>query len=117
MGAGLHRAPALRWDGERFTVFYAGAYNNAPQQIGWATSPDGRTWSRGADEPWCRPVRRARGTIPSRATRGTSATRTAASTFFQGNPDDGHTWLIAATELTFVDGTPTVQWDRRGDVR
>lgn len=25
-----------------------------------------------------------------------------------GNPDDGHTWLIAATELTVVDGTPTV---------
>ncbi|OII18166.1 glycoside hydrolase [Curtobacterium sp. MCBA15_016] len=108
-------APALRWDGETFTVFYAGAYNNQPQQIGWATSPDGRTWTRGSDEPlvpagpdgaWNHSESGHPGFFRDEDGRE--------YLFFQGNPDDGHTWCIAATELTFVDGVPVVQTDPVG---
>ena len=39
-------APAgCRRDGH-FYMFYAGAYNNAPQQVGCAVSDDGLTWER-----------------------------------------------------------------------
>ncbi|MEZ4636285.1 MAG: hypothetical protein R2856_15200 [Caldilineaceae bacterium] len=40
-----------RRDGRLF-MFYAGAYNNKPQQIGCAVSEDGVTWQRLWDEPF-----------------------------------------------------------------
>lgn len=33
-------------------MFYAGNYNNAPQQIGVAVSTDGITWKRLSDKPF-----------------------------------------------------------------
>ena len=33
-------------------MFYAGAYNNAPQQIGVAVSEDGLNWKRLSEEPF-----------------------------------------------------------------
>ena len=38
--------------GRRLYMFYAGAYNNAPQQIGTAVSRDGIHWKRLSDEPF-----------------------------------------------------------------
>ena len=35
-------------------MFYAGAYNNAPQQIGVAVSEDGLNWKRLSEEPFLR---------------------------------------------------------------
>lgn len=102
-------APALRWDGETFTMFYAGAYNNSPQQIGWATSVDGETWTRGSDEP----------IIPAGPEGSWNSSESGHPGYFrdddgqeylsfQGNPDDGETWLIATTRLTFDGSRPSV---------
>ena len=44
-------APSLLRHGDTLWMFYAGGYNNEPQQIGVATSHDGLTWSRFSDQP------------------------------------------------------------------
>ena len=38
--------------GDTFVMFYAGAYNKQPQQIGVAFSKDGLTWTRMSDQPF-----------------------------------------------------------------
>lgn len=38
--------------GDKLYMFYAGAYNNAPQQIGVAESEDGIVWKRLSEEPF-----------------------------------------------------------------
>lgn len=40
--------------GDKLYMFYAGAYNNAPQQIGVAESEDGIVWKRLSEEPFLR---------------------------------------------------------------
>ena len=45
-------APSILVRGKRMYMFYAGAYNNEPQQIGVAVSRDGITWDRLAEEPF-----------------------------------------------------------------
>ncbi|RKR76443.1 family 43 glycosylhydrolase [Frondihabitans australicus] len=102
-------APTLRWDGSTFTMFYAGAYNNRPQQIGWATSPDGRTWTRGSAEPLV--AAGAPGTWNSSESGHPGYFRDADGQeylFFQGDPDDGFTWSIGAARLSFDGGVPHV---------
>lgn len=56
--------PECDWEGEciegasivkkdnKLYMFYAGAYNNAPQQIGGAVSEDGLNWKRLSEEPF-----------------------------------------------------------------
>ena len=58
--------PECDWEGEciegasivkkdnKLYMFYAGAYNNAPQQIGVAVSEDGLNWKRLSEEPFLR---------------------------------------------------------------
>ncbi|MDR2815384.1 MAG: hypothetical protein LBB62_01600 [Proteiniphilum sp.] len=59
--------PQLPWEGEciegasitiqnnKMYMFYAGAYNNWPQQVGVAVSDNGLTWKRVFDEPFLSP--------------------------------------------------------------
>jgi beta-xylosidase len=44
-------APTIAVRGDKLVLFYAGAYNNAPQQIGVAESVDGIHWKRQSDRP------------------------------------------------------------------
>jgi hypothetical protein len=102
-------APALRWDGTTFTMFYAGAYNNCPQQIGWATSTDGRTWTRGSDEPIIPVGRPGEWNSSESGHPGFLRDHDGQEYLtFQGDPDDGHTWHIATTRLTFDGARPVV---------
>lgn len=45
-------APSIAIKGGKLYMFYAGAYNNEPQQIGVAVSRDGINWKRLFDEPF-----------------------------------------------------------------
>jgi hypothetical protein len=90
----------------RLYMFYAGAYNNAPQQIGVAVSKDGISWKRLSVEPFL-----ANGTQgkwnssesghPHIFEAGNGRT----FLFFQGNNDKGKTWFISNVE---------VKWTRKG---
>ena len=44
-------APTFAEHGGLLYLFYAGSYNNSPQQIGVATSTDGLQWTRMSDHP------------------------------------------------------------------
>jgi predicted GH43/DUF377 family glycosyl hydrolase len=45
-------APSVTRHGAKLYMFYAGAYNNSPQQIGLATSDDGIHWTRFSQKPF-----------------------------------------------------------------
>lgn len=103
-------APALVWDGARFGMFYAGGYNNAPQQIGWATSDDGVQWIRGYLDPliphgepgtW----NSSESGHPGVFTDDDDQTYL----FFQGNDDDGASWRIAGTRVSWTADGPDVE--------
>lgn len=100
-------APALgRVDGD-LVMFYAGAYNNEPQQIGWATSSDGVHWERGALDPVI-PSGEAGEWNSSESGHPGLLTDTDGSTFLflQGNDEGGRTNLLAGLTVNWVNGAP-----------
>ncbi len=95
--------------GDSLYMFYAGAYNNAPQQIGVATSKDGVQWRRMSNKPF----------LPN----GDPGTWNACESghphifldddgrsylFFQGNNDKGKTWLISQQEIVWDEDGPVI---------
>ncbi|WP_125039577.1 family 43 glycosylhydrolase [Bacteroides faecalis] len=93
--------------GKKLFMFYAGAYNNAPQQIGVAESKDGIHWKRVFTEPFV-----ANGK-PGEWNSSESGHphlfhdldgRT--YLFYQGNNDNGKTWYITNEEVFWKKGKP-----------
>lgn len=112
-------APELKWErdcieapsvirrGDRLFMFYAGGYNNEPQQVGVAESRDGVRWRRVSDRPVL-----ANGSPGSwnSSESGHPAIFVAngkSYLFYQGNDDRGRTWGIARATIT---------WSTRGPV-
>ncbi|UYQ94180.1 family 43 glycosylhydrolase [Chitinophaga horti] len=108
--------PQLDWEGEciegasiiergnRLFMFYAGAYNNAPQQIGLAVSEDGINWQRLSQQPF----------LPNGKPGEWNSSESGhphifddkdgrTYLFYQGNNDKGRTWLLTQEEV-FWDG-------------
>jgi beta-1,2-mannobiose phosphorylase / 1,2-beta-oligomannan phosphorylase len=113
--------PELAWEGEcieasalcryqgRLYMFYGGAYNNAPQQIGCAVSDDGLNWRRVSDTPL----------LPNGGSGEWNSSESGHPfvfknsdgvyhLFFQGNNDHGKTWYLSRREITWKDGAPHV---------
>jgi predicted GH43/DUF377 family glycosyl hydrolase len=93
-------------------MFYAGGYNNDPQQIGVATSRDGLTWTRWSDQPllpnggpgtWNESESGHPGIFEDADGR--------TYLFFQGNPNRGRTWHLSAVELGWTERGPFVRQD------
>jgi predicted GH43/DUF377 family glycosyl hydrolase len=87
-------------------MFYAGAYNNAPQQVGVAVSSDGVNWMRASDKPFL-PNGKPGEWNSSESGHPHIFEDTNGKTylFFQGNNDKGKTWFISNVE---------VKWTRNG---
>lgn len=90
-------------------MFYAGGYNNEPQQIGCAVSRDGIAWQRVSDQPLL--PHGASGTWnssesghPGVFVDGDGETYL----FFQGNNDHGHTWLLSHAKVEWKNGSPAI---------
>lgn len=94
--------------GDELVMFYAGAYNNAPQQVGVAKSKDGIKWERLSNKPFL-----------ANGDKGTwnycesghphifkDATTGRTFLFYQGNNDMGKTWLISQQEVLWKNGEP-----------
>lgn len=81
-------------------LFYAGAYNNAPQQIGVAWSTDGVKFTRLMDEPIV-PVGKPGTWNASESGHPGVMLDTDGRThlFFQGNCDNGKSWYLSRAEL------------------
>jgi len=91
-------------------MFYAGAYNNAPQQVGVAVSNDGVSWKRLSDEPFL-----ANGKLGEWNSSESGHPHIFSDDngrtwlFFQGNNDNGKTWYLSNIEVFWNDSGPYLQ--------
>ena len=106
-------APVLDWEGEcieapsvierggRLYMFYAGAYNNWPQQIGVAVSDNGVDWHRVSDTPFL--AVGAKGEWNSSESGHPHIFNDIKNgrtyLFYQGNDTGGRTWLLSNREV------------------
>lgn len=112
-------SPEYPWEGEciegasiarkgnTLYMFYAGAYNNAPQQVGIAKSKDGITWKRLSTEPFLRNGKPGEWNS-SESGHPHIFTDLDGRTylFYQGNNDHGKTWYISNVEVFWKKGKP-----------
>ncbi|HEX2951699.1 MAG TPA: family 43 glycosylhydrolase, partial [Armatimonadota bacterium] len=113
--------PELPWEGEcieapativhdgRVYMFYAGAYNNWPQQIGVAVSDDGIQWTRMSDVPFLPNGKPGEwNSSESGHPYIFAAPDGRTFLFYQGNADNGATWYIASVEIGWNGGRPFI---------
>ncbi len=104
----IEAAATIVQDGKVY-MFYAGAYNNCPQQIGVAVSEDGIHFSRLMDHPF----------LPCGKPGEWNASESGHPyvfrdldnriyLFFQGNNDNGQSWYLSKTEIGFCHGMPYI---------
>lgn len=104
--------PELPWEGEciegasiikrngKLYMFYAGSYNNMPQQIGVAVSNDGIHWKRLSDKPFL--ANGAPGTWNSSESGHPCIfedTDGQTYLFYQGNNDNGKSWYLSNVKI------------------
>lgn len=93
--------------GGRYYMFYAGAYNNRPQQVGVAVSDDGIHWTKMSNKPFL-----ANGDPGSWNSSESGHPHIFKDTdgrtylFYQGNDDNGKTWYLSNVEVVWRDGIP-----------
>ena len=91
--------------GETMYMFYAGGYNNQPQQIGLAKSNDGIKWQRVSNNPF----------LPNGPKGSWNESESGHPDifknkngeyylFYQGNADRGRTWFLSNRKLKFQNG-------------
>ena len=92
-------------------MFYAGAYNNAPQQIGVAVSSDGVNWERLFAEPFL-----ANG-APGKWNASESGHPHIFANpygddylFFQGNKTNGKDWFLSNVKVVWKNNLPKTEW-------
>ncbi len=99
-------APSVMKRGNTFYMFYAGAYNNVPQQIGVARSADGVHWTRWSDKPFL--PNGAPGSWNSSESGHPGILNVGGKTylFFQGNNTKGHTYTISMLPIAWKGDIP-----------
>lgn len=99
-------APSVTKYRSTLYLFYGGAYNNVPQQIGLATSTDGVHFSRYSDRPFL--PNGAPGTWNSSESGHPGVLTTHGKTylFYQGNNDGGNTYWISMVRIKWKRGQP-----------
>jgi predicted GH43/DUF377 family glycosyl hydrolase len=103
-------APTLVRRGQSLIMFYAGAYNNMPQQIGSAVSTDGVNWKRISDTPLLA-VGQPGSWNASESGHPGVFTDTDGQTylFYQGNADKGKSWFLSKVKIGWKDDVPHVE--------
>lgn len=103
-------APTLVRRGQSLIMFYAGAYNNMPQQIGSAVSTDGVNWKRISDTPLLA-VGQPGSWNASESGHPGVFTDTDGQTylFYQGNADKGKSWFLSKVKIGWKDDVPRVE--------
>ena len=102
-------APALFRRGQRLFMFYGGAYNNSPQQIGLATSTDGVQWQRVSAQPF----------LPNGQPGSWNACESghpfaftdddgSVTLFYQGDSDMGKSWYLSSRKIGWVNDLPVL---------
>lgn len=102
-------AAALCRHDDRLYMFYAGGYNNDPQQVGCAVSDDGIHWERLSDTP----------ILPNGGPDDWNASESGhpfaftdedgtVHLFYQGNRDNGKSWYLSRVQIGWENGRPVV---------
>lgn len=100
-------APAVCKHNGRFFMFYAGAYNNQPQQIGCAVSADGISWKRLSDKPILPNGKPGQWNSSESGHPGVFTDNDGQTyLFFQGNNDRGKTWYISKMKVEWKNNRP-----------
>jgi predicted GH43/DUF377 family glycosyl hydrolase len=101
----IEGASVIKKNGKLY-LLYAGAYNNAPQQVGVAVSEDAINWKRLSDKPFLSNGKPGEWNSSEsghphifRDSNGKTYL------FYQGNKDNGKTWYISRVE---------VKWNNKG---
>ena len=91
-------------------MFYAGAYNNRPQQIGLATSTDGIHWRKVSNKPFlANGDPRAWNYCESGHPHIFKDKDGQTYLFYQGNEDFGRTWFLSQRKIIWRDGFPQLK--------
>jgi len=95
--------------GDTLFMFYAGGYNNEPQQIGVATSADGLHWTRMSAEPLLTNGRPGEWNASESGHPGVFVDEDGRThLFYQGNNDKGHTWWLSSAIVNWSNGVPRI---------
>ncbi|NQU87208.1 MAG: family 43 glycosylhydrolase [Mariniphaga sp.] len=104
----IEGASIIEKNGELF-MFYAGAYNNAPQQIGVAKSVDGVNWTRMSNLPFLSNGKPGEWNSSESGHPHIFANPNGNDyLFFQGNNDMGKTWFISNVKINWQKGIPEI---------
>lgn len=107
-------APSIVQRGDMLFMFYAGGYNNEPQQVGVASSRDGVTWTRVSRDPLLANGRLGEWNASESGHPGIFADADGKTwLFYQGNDDHGKTWLLSRVGIVWKQGVPRVVPDAR----
>ncbi|MBN2008391.1 family 43 glycosylhydrolase [candidate division KSB1 bacterium] len=95
--------------GDILYMFYAGAFNNEPQQIGVAQSRDGIKWTRLSDQPFLPNGDPGEWNSSESGHPHILRDRNGKTyLFFQGNNDHGKTWYISKHEVVWNKNGPHI---------
>lgn len=102
----IEAAAVCERDGRLF-MFYGGAYNNRPQQIGCAVSEDGIRWTRLSDEPFLSNGQPGSWNVSESGHPFLFKDKDGRTyLFYQGNNDGGRSWYLSMTEIGWRNGLP-----------
>ena len=101
-------APTICRRGATYVMFYAGAYNNEPQQIGVAFSQDGLAWERMSDQPFLANGKTGDWNSSESGHPGIFVDPRDGATwlFFQGNNDHGKSWYLSKRRIEWDGHVP-----------
>lgn len=99
-------APSVMKRGSTYYMFYAGAYNNVPQQIGVARSPDGIHWTRNSDKPFLPNGPAGSWNSSESGHPGILNISGKSYLFYQGNSDGGKTYSISIVPILWDGDNP-----------
>lgn len=101
--------------GGRLYMFYAGAYNNEPQQIGCAVSEDGIAWKRLSDSPLLPNGKPGEWNSSESGHPGVFVDNDGETyLFFQGNNDRGKSWYLSKMKIEWEKDGPYLVRPRDG---
>ncbi len=95
--------------GDKLVMFYAGGYNNDPQQIGVAHSDDGIHWTRLWDVPFIPNGEKGSWNSSESGHPGVFVDDDGQTyLFYQGNDQKGATWFLSRVKIGWNDDIPFV---------
>lgn len=103
-------APSIAEHNGKLFMFYAGNYNNSPQQVGIAESNDGITWKRCSEYPFLKSGEPGSWNSSESGHPCIFYNQGNSYLFYQGNSDYGKTWKLSNIRIKWNNqGIPVIK--------